>query len=146
MSKLDDFISRVELLERKFKISWEASVKLNKSYLVRGASRAILWRAKLKHPRHLAPDHVKLLDQLYLEIRKKTWTTTDPYAEALRIYKRLYRDGRRDERRLSRKDRRKLAKAEKVRNRNNLVSDFMLSPSDVIFAHIFVVHPVRRRC
>jgi hypothetical protein len=65
---LDNLTSRVELLERKVNISWERSVKPNKSHLIKGASRATVWHAKLKHPQHLAPNHVKLLDQLYLEL------------------------------------------------------------------------------
>ena len=104
---LDNLTSRVELLERKVNISWEHSVKLNKSHLIKGASRATIWCAKLKHPRHLAPNHVKLLDQLYLELRKKTWRIMDPYAEALRIYEWLYHDGTRNERGLSKKDKKK---------------------------------------
>ena len=111
--RIDDLIGRFELLESKYEILWDRSIK---SHVLESASRTI-WCAKLKHPRYLAPEHVKLLDQLYLEVRRSTWTIKDPYAEAIRLYEGLYPDGTsRNERGLSAKDRRKIAKAEKELN------------------------------
>ena len=117
-SELSQLKIRIEDLERRSEILWDLVMRLNKSHLVRGASHALVWRAKLNVPQHIPPHHIKLLDQLYTELqKKKNWTVAKPYRESIWIYECLYLDGiTRDEARLSNTRKRILAKAEKWRN------------------------------
>lgn len=114
-SRIDGLVKRIEILEKKSDILWDCNVMINKSHLVMGASRAIIWHSKLEHPRHLSLQHVKLLDQLYVVVRNKVWIA-DPYAEAIRLYNHLYPDGKTrvvNMKGLSRMDKEKVAMAEK---------------------------------
>jgi hypothetical protein len=91
-------------------------MRLNKSHLVKGASHAMIWRAMLKTPRHLPPHHIKLLDQLYIELQKKKWLAANPYTKSLRLYERLYNGTTRNEKNLNKKEKVILVNAEKRRN------------------------------
>jgi hypothetical protein len=116
--RVNDLTLRIETLERKSEIIWDHTIRINKLHLVRGASRAIIWRSKLEHPRHLSPQHVKLLNQLYLVVRNKVWIA-DPYAEAIRLYEHSYHDGKTrvvNLKGLSKTDNEKVAMAEKQQN------------------------------
>jgi len=78
---------------------------------------ALVWHAKLKIPQHIPPHHIKLLNQLYIEVQKKKQTVTYPYAESIQLCKRLYQDETmRDETNLSKREKSMLTKAGKWQN------------------------------
>jgi hypothetical protein len=105
---------RVTVLKEKTSISWDISIKLFKSLLIKGVTQKIIWRVKLWQPYHLSLSQVKLLNDLYVEVHKKKWMISNPYAEAIKLHNHLYPNGHnRDESSLSRKEKKQLVQAEK---------------------------------